>query len=278
MKYAIMAAALSVGFLGAAVADEVWTDEFGNQVIYQSQIGSTAVFTGPEGETYFIENLAGNFSDRRGDFAGFWLVMPQDAGEEQYDCASTRIAPDGRSSTYWGPVSIRFDRPAFPTGFTMTRGYCADLTSDYASELVGTTYDVSYSPVTAGGAETADACNGNSVFPIVGEFVFEPGRRYPSPCGDHYLTFQTDGNLVVYTSAGQPIWALNSRTNRWGQNRYAVFQSDGNLATYTGRGRGFIWSARNVASPAGSQLHLTEDGELQIIAPNGTVLLNGGRG
>ncbi len=113
-----------------------------------------------------------------------------------------------------------------------------------------------------------------SVFPLSRETRFEKGRKYPSPSGNHYLVFQGDGNLVVYTKQDRPVWALNSLTPNWRTNGYAVFQSDGNLATYQAN-NAFVWSARNVVSPAGTTLTLNDRGELQLIAPNGQALWTG---
>ena len=124
----------------------------------------------------------------------------------------------------------------------------------------------------------------DSIFPLEGEFRFEQDVAYPSPSNNHSLVFQSYGNLVVYENdnagnfiASQPVWELSILTNdRWRENEIALFQADGNLATYA-EGMRYIWSARDVVSPAGSRLFLTEEGYLQIIAPSGEVLWNGGR-
>ncbi len=113
-----------------------------------------------------------------------------------------------------------------------------------------------------------------SVFPLSRETRFEPGRKYPSPSGKHYLSFQRDGNLVVATQDGKPVWALNSLTPNWRNNGYAVFQADGNLATYQAD-NGYVWSARHTPSPAGTTLTLNDKGELQIIGPDGKPLWTG---
>ena len=113
-----------------------------------------------------------------------------------------------------------------------------------------------------------------SVFPLSRETRFEPGRKYPSPSGNHYLIFQTDGNLVVYTKQDKPVWGLNSLAQNWRNNGYAVFQSDGNLATYQSD-KAYVWSARQVQSPAGTTLTLNDRGELQINGPDGKALWTG---
>jgi hypothetical protein len=125
-------------------------------------------------------------------------------------------------------------------------------------------------PVSPPPTATAEA----SVFPLKAETRFEPDRRYPSPSGRHYLVFQRDGNLVVYTRQHQPVWALNSLTPNWRKNGYAIFQADGNLATYQAD-KTYVWSARHVVSPAGTTLTLNDQGELQIVGPDGRALWTG---
>ncbi len=66
-----------------------------------------------------------------------------------------------------------------------------------------------------GGSGSRAAQATPSVFPLAGEFKFERGTKYPSPSGNHYLIFQTDGNLCVYTKDARFVWGLSSaRLNR----------------------------------------------------------------
>jgi pseudomonalisin len=50
----------------------------------------------------------------------------------------------------------------------------------------------------------------------------------------NYLTMQTDGNLVVYTSAGKAVWS--SKTPGSGSADYLRIQDDGNVVVYTSAG------------------------------------------
>ncbi len=115
------------------------------------------------------------------------------------------------------------------------------------------------------------ANDGGSVFPITGEHFFQQGEKYYSPGGNHYLIFQDDGNLVIYTAQDRFVWGLNERTPRFSKTALVVKQEDGNLAAYDSDG-GFIWSARDVVSPPGSALTLQDNGALEIIDPAGNVL------
>ncbi len=113
-----------------------------------------------------------------------------------------------------------------------------------------------------------------SVFPLSRVTGFEQGRKYPSPSGQHYLIFQSDGNLVVYTQQDKAVWALSLLVPNWQKSAHVVFQPDGNLAVYQAD-KGFLWSARMVASPAGTTLTLNDKGELQIVGPDGKPLWTG---
>jgi len=123
-----------------------------------------------------------------------------------------------------------------------------------------------------GGTKSANPNGIDTVFPLSGQFSFTRNKQYFSPSGKHYLLFQDDGNLVVYSSKGnQFVWGLNLVTKQFGRNATATKQTDGNLVTRDAN-QGFVWGAREVKSPKGSTLTITDDGKLQIIDPVGTVL------
>jgi hypothetical protein len=50
-----------------------------------------------------------------------------------------------------------------------------------------------------------------------------------SLAGDH-VDFQTDGNLVVYTSNGSPVWASNTTFNCLGNACHLAIENSGNVA------------------------------------------------
>ncbi|HEX6686021.1 MAG TPA: hypothetical protein VF062_24805 [Candidatus Limnocylindrales bacterium] len=77
---------------------------------------------------------------------------------------------------------------------------------------------------------------------------FLPGERHTNCRGD-VLTFQDDGNFVVYNRDGAPIWAAGSNHTPAGK---AVFQgeTDGNLVVYKADGAPNWCSC--VASPRGT--------------------------
>jgi hypothetical protein len=63
--------------------------------------------------------------------------------------------------------------------------------------------------------------------------------------GKYQLVLQADGNLVVYTQAGSPLW----NTGTWGQPGDSLtMQSDGNLVIYNLHGKP-IWSSGTFGHP-----------------------------
>jgi len=148
-RVCLISVAMTAATVGVANADEVWTDEFGENVAYDRDVGTTAILRGPHDQWFYVDRLAGNYANRTGTFHGYWAVMPDDADGEMIGCASTLTLADGRSTPFWGPIEVDFDGTAFPTGFTMRSGFCPDQQGEYASQQVGTFNSFRYTPVTA---------------------------------------------------------------------------------------------------------------------------------
>jgi surface antigen len=100
-----------------------------------------------------------------------------------------------------------------------------------------------------------------------GEFM-QPGDSLQAPAEkagiDSFIPFQlvmqTDGNLVEYDSAGQPLWASETSGH---PGAYAALQaSDGNLVVYPQAGS-YLWSAFVPKSP-GDRLCIQDDGNLVV--------------
>jgi hypothetical protein len=95
------------------------------------------------------------------------------------------------------------------------------------------------------------------------------GEKLVSPNSRYCFTMQPDGNAVVYDSdyTGKltPIW--NSRTNGVA-NRYLSFQTDGNLVVYNAD-RTPVWNSETYGS-SGTLLKMQDDGNLVIYRANNT--------
>lgn len=104
-----------------ALADEVWRSDTGD-IVYLADRNGAAILTftnvDASAATLIVPGLAGNF-DRRGTHPGFWI------GEGAGNCAAILRHGD-LESRQWGRAIIVFDRPGFPTSFTMILGACFD--------------------------------------------------------------------------------------------------------------------------------------------------------
>lgn len=87
--------------------------------------------------------------------------------------------------------------------------------------------------------------------------MLKPGERLQSNNGLYYLSYQTDGNLALYTAEGRFLW----NTGTSGPAGYAIMQTDGNFAIY-GPDGSFKWNTGTTV--AGSRLVLQDDGNLVI--------------
>lgn len=127
----IRASLAALALLAApALADEVW-DTAQGQVIYVEDIRDIAVLSFPVAAPPFaqaggvadanlyVPGLGGNF-DARSVHDGYWAMPGQPI------CSAALTAPDGMTTQAWGRARIVFDRPGFPTGFTLLLGACFD--------------------------------------------------------------------------------------------------------------------------------------------------------
>ncbi|WP_327179381.1 hypothetical protein [Streptomyces sp. NBC_01335] len=99
---------------------------------------------------------------------------------------------------------------------------------------------------------------------VNGTRVLDPGQLWST--NRIGLTFQGDGNLVLYDTKGTPLWW--SGTVGHGGVR-AVFQADGNLAVYSQDSQ-TVWSSHTEGHD-GARLVLRSDGNM-VIEQGGTVL------
>ena len=76
---------------------------------------------------------------------------------------------------------------------------------------------------------------------------------------------QDDGNLVLYDTAGQPLW----HTNTWGYpGAYAIFQDDGNFVIYLGSWP--LWHT-STHGTAASLFIVQNDSNIVLYGPYGEV-------
>lgn len=126
MKSRMLAAAMAFAALSAApaVADEVWSLPSGNQVIYDRDVGTTAVLTytpeqGLERGQIFVVGMAGQV-EGRGRYQAYW-VENDDAGAA---CPAALTDAEGNTWRRWGLATVTFQRRGFPSAITISRGEC----------------------------------------------------------------------------------------------------------------------------------------------------------
>lgn len=85
----------------------------------------------------------------------------------------------------------------------------------------------------------------------------DPGSTITSPGGQFSLVMQKDGNLVMETSTGRPLW--DTATARH-PRAFAAMQDDGNFVVYSRSGR-VLWSSGTAGHP-GTSLSVQSDGNV----------------
>lgn len=89
--------------------------------------------------------------------------------------------------------------------------------------------------------------------------TIEKSTKIYSGNGEYFLTFQNDGNLVLYyKNSSSPIWASNTV----GKGTRAIFQSDGNLVVYNISNQAVFSS--NTNNKKAEKLTVQDDGNLVI--------------
>jgi predicted alpha/beta hydrolase family esterase len=93
------------------------------------------------------------------------------------------------------------------------------------------------------------------------------GQAISSTDGRFYLTYQADGNLVLYRADAVPLWHTHTYGTSPGR---AIMQLDGNLVVYDGSGAP-IWASDTVGFD-GAWLIVQNDGNLVIYSSSGAPL------
>ncbi|MCW2530246.1 MAG: D-mannose binding lectin [Pseudonocardiales bacterium] len=91
------------------------------------------------------------------------------------------------------------------------------------------------------------------------------GQSVFSASGAFTLTQQDDGNLVLY-GGGVARWSANTR----GRAAYTVLQTDGNLVVYSSSGAPLFYTGTVTFAKVGSRLTVQDDGNLVLSDADGT--------
>lgn len=116
----------------------------------------------------------------------------------------------------------------------------------------------------AGFPQLAGASGPTTTLPA--DASLKAGQSLLSVGGRFHAVMQTDGNLVVYTSANRPVWASGTHSPGAG----LTLQRDGNLVVYAANRRALWWTG--TVPGAGNRLVMQSDGNLVLYSVGGVAL------
>jgi hypothetical protein len=103
----------------------------------------------------------------------------------------------------------------------------------------------------------AQACDHIYLKPENRNLVFQTGQKWTT-CNGYVFTFQGDGNLVLYSPSGTPIWATGTEGNGF----TFVIQTDGNLVIYNKNNQP-LW-ATDTQGNSNTRFAIQTDGNLVV--------------
>ena len=217
----------------------------------EGPIGFRATMTGPN--TYAVENQWGG-TDAPWNPGGTWVIGRRDA---QSVVAIDILSEDGGSTlngtmTYDGEGPIGFRAVLMPSPMAEEPA---------SSESVTTGTAASDAAIPAASAAPAQADR----FPLLPGQTIVREQKVPSESGNHYLIFQPDGNVVVYTADDQYVWGLQSITDEYAQAQSVQMENDGNFVVRDANGE-HIWSALTENPDPSAYLTLTTEGVLRLVS------------
>ena len=217
-------------------------------------------YVSESGNHYLIFQPDGNLVIYTADDRFFWGLQDltkeyQQAETVQMEAGGNFVVRGPDNKQIWSALQATPDASASLT-----------LTSDGALQLV------------AGGGDTLwsstdrpfDAPD-DGTFPFAAGRTLTPREKYFSKSGNHYLVFQLDGNLVVYTADDKFVWGLNEITDKFQQAETVQMEADGNLVVRAADNTA-VWSALQGNLDPGASLSLTSKGALQIASPSRGVI------
>jgi len=99
-----------------------------------------------------------------------------------------------------------------------------------------------------------------------GELIYSKSKMF-------YLTYQQDGNLVMYRTGGKALWSTSTHGKG---GHYLSMQSDGNLVIYKENG-GVVWALtyEDYSRKSGAKLYLQDDSNLVMYSGNDALWSSG---
>lgn len=200
----------------------------------------------PSQEYYLIFQQDGNLVMYKArNNSSFWSSKTSNLGSRAI------FQDDGNLVVY-----NRSNTPVFSTN-TGNRGAMMRVQDD--GNLV--IYSRNSNPIWSSVADTAQNGGESPHFSQSGMrkgFKFSIGEKLYSNNREFYLSFQPDGNLVIYDRNRNVVW--DAKTGNRGAR--AEFQNDGNLVVYNRRGQALF--ASNTGNRNANSLLMQDDGNLVI--------------
>lgn len=251
---------LSVASVGATDADgqaikyqfRVTTGSDGKSgVVVQSGLLTSPTWTVPEGSL-----LDGG--------SYYWTVLTSDGVEASSAPWVQRLRVDRRLGTS-GPSP--FDS-AGPVTVNLANGNLATSFGSPSVSSVGGEMGASFSynsQAAAGYGLNGRYWDKAHLDTLAPGQVLRPGDRIESASGNCYLTYQGDGNLVLYCGTpGQGGFTARWSTNKFAIGGFAVMQTDGNFVQYTSTNAP-VWASGTSVPGGKAVLRLQDDQILQVL-------------
>ena len=229
-----------------------------------SQLAPGQQISSPDGRYRLVFQTDGNLVIYRADgvpvwSTGTWGISPNVARMQSdgnfvvYDTANT---PHWHTHTYGNPGAY----------LSMQNNGAFVINSASGAQLWG-------SPVAPNEVDTPTGGGTSTPSPdtLVAGARLYPGQAVQSLDRRFALTYQTDGNLVLYGPGGVPRWS----TQAFSSPGYVEMQVDGNFVVYASNGTP-VWASGTGARDARLVVH--NDGEVDIRTSQGIVVWQTGTG
>ena len=106
--------------------------------------------------------------------------------------------------------------------------------------------------------------------------MFQVGWTLRSPNCAYKLVFQMDRNLVLYDQSNNVAWESGS-THQMAADSLLV-NPDGNFLIYVSTDRAVLWSSNKASNKGPYKLRLLDNGALEVVGIDGSVIWNAGMG
>lgn len=267
----------------------------GRHYLIHQHDGNLAVFTADNRYVWGVDRSTNRFSESNfvevgqgnivlvgpGPRGAVWSAFPRHADGQDFS-AKMSLAPDGvlrlRSSSRGNPIiwasDGRIDRvtqqssaPIASTSAAPSASVVATGAVPQSSPAAATARNLPAGMTQASHqAAIKPSMDTATAFPIRPGQTIDPGKKYVSPDGTHYLIQGSDGNLMLKTVVGDRyIWGLDRQGVALNRIKLIRMAPDGKLIAIDAEGN-VLWSPVGPDAKAGSYLTIS-NGNLNVVSP-----------